>query len=311
MALGLTDTRGAAPLIPFTAGTYYAGDPEIGEPNRKVRIDQEFLTFPSEVTNADVFQIAEHMTQARKFGVYALDPLHGPILAMTSPDANGSNFEMVDPKLYRPELGITDRQKRAKRFASLALTNPVQIIPDADRYETLAKKLNRMDAAHFAKDEMAATVVNWWQAKALAMFMAGAKGLSGASDLLSSDQFDALVQGLKFMTCTGELTDESGELLQAFDLPRIISVSDARFQALQNGLRPNTTLNWTRTEWNNKDGGPFSVDLKKLVFVLRGSSWGSTHPLSLYTAYRDSMFHVDRNFFIGFRVGVVAVPQGS
>lgn len=317
MALRLVDLRGSTAtgtnLIPFEASTFHAGDPEIGEPLREVRINQKFLTFPGEVTNADVDQIAAHMTPARKFGVFGLDRDHGPILVATSPDTNESHFEMVDPQLYRPEIGITDWEKQNDtRLAQLALTKPIQIIPDADRYETWFKKWGQTDAAHFAKGEMAATMVSWWEAKALAMFMAGAKGLSGASDLLSSDQFDMLVQGLKFMTRTGELTDPSGALLRAFALPQIVPVNDPRFQALQNGIRPNTTWNWTRTGWNNKDGGPFSLDLEKLIFVLRGGSWYNDDPQLLRAAYRDTILSPNfRDINLGFRVAVAAVHRAE
>jgi hypothetical protein len=197
------------------------------------------------------------------------------------------------------------------RFAGLVLTNPVQIIPDADRYETWFKKWGRTDAAHFAKDEMAATVVSWWEAKALAMFMAGAKGLSGASDLLSSDQFDAIVQGLQYMTSTGELNDKSGNPLRAYALSQIVPVNDARFPSLRNGMRPNTTWNWTRTEWNNKDGGPFSLDLAKLIFVLRGGSWYGSSPRDLRAACRTLGNPGYRGDDFGFRVAVAASSQDS
>jgi hypothetical protein len=62
MVLRLTDMRDAVltgtPLIPFGPSTFRAGAPDIGEPEREIRIDQKFLTFPGEVTNADVSQIA-------------------------------------------------------------------------------------------------------------------------------------------------------------------------------------------------------------------------------------------------------------
>lgn len=301
MALRFADMRGiveaAGPtLIHFAAGTY---------------IDREFSTFPGEVTNAEVRQIAAYMGPQRKFGIFGMDQNHGPILVATSPDENEDNFELVDPKLYGAEIGITDWAKQPDRLRGLTFAKPVQIIPDEHRYETWFQKWGRTDAAHFAKDEMAATVISWWEAKALAMFMAGAKGLSGTSDLLSSAQFDALVHGLKYMTSTGELTDISGSPLRSYSLPQIVSVNDPRFPSLANGIRPNTTCNWTRTEWDHRDRSPFSHDLKNFLSVQRGGSWADYYLEYLCAAYRDAGAPEDRLNVLGFRVAVASSQDNN
>lgn len=328
MGLKFTDMQGglptrSSPLVSFQAGPYVVGNPQRQETQQTVVLNQDFGTFRGEVTNADVRQIVDYMTSERQYGLFGLDRRFGPILVATSPDYNKSHFEMVDPKLYPSELGITDWDKQKNRFADLNLwPDPIRIIPHPNRYNELAERWRcPPEKSHLHdEDEMAATVLTWWEAKALAMFMAGAKGLDGTSDLLSSDQFSVMAHGLTYMTRTGALTELQGwderyvhtladlekyRPLRICNSPKITPVEDPKYPDLKNGLRPNTVWNWTRTIARRKilAGTPYVWD-DRLPFLTRGGAWDSgliavRIPEDTHVAFDDCPY-----FNIGFRVAI-------
>lgn len=306
----LTPGANATALIAFAAGTYVGGDsdPEILEPIRRSKIDRPFWTLPGELTNADVNEVAARMGPQKKFGIFGLDRTHGPVLLATSPDEDIDHFKFADPKLYRPEIGITDLSKQTKRLRVMRKTPPVQIIPDENRYEVGFEKAELENAAHFAKDEMAATMLTYWQAHAVALFLAGAKGLNGTSDLMSSAQVDAMWQGLKHVTRSGELLDKNGVPLRAFGLPQIVPVDDPRYPKLSNGTCPGTVSIWTRTDWSNKDGGFFPVGIEAFLPVARGAAWAHKDARTLRAANRIPLSPNFSRHYLGLRVAFEIRP---
>lgn len=268
-------------MIGISPGTYRAG--RVSAPSRKVTVSRGFLTPPDEITNAQVDEMQRAYPRVQR-GLFMTDVQEGSthgfsyLLATGDTKTPVDRFEILPSELLPPSLGIARGQtvedfvqqrpdRLGGRFKILA-DAPQQIMPAKDRYD---KGLRDVDK--FKAPNVAATMINYWQAQALAQLLGGKDllqtlfGISGMHyvDLPDQDQWGLLAVKSSFslITSTGRRRDHAGKLVQvkAFHLRHIVPATD--YPTLPNGIRPNVVWDWVKDLWT----------IGRSSRLIRGGSW--------------------------------------
>lgn len=313
-------------MVNIQPGTYRAGGDNT--PVQQVRVADEFLTPASEITNAQV-DVVTDTYNGITHGVFMADvtgdkegngrgdlyligagKLGRPLETI---DKIGGGVHLLPPALGIPQ-GITSLEEfqreyprkfrqTFKRF-KFDPKDIREIMPSPDRYDDI------QNAEAFKDPQVAATMINYYQAQAIAQLMAGRGlleqlfGLSGTyyTDLPNEAQWGLLaLEGVfKYMTRTGQLLDENGRKLRAYNdyKGETVITRPTDYPALPNGVLPNTVWNWMKNKWA----------LEQALRVRRGGSWYDDD----YDAISAFRFSGSPGYSIwdtGFRL--VAVPRDS
>lgn len=178
---------------------------------------------------------------------------------------------------------------------ALMYTDTVQVVPPADRLRGLS--------AEFAASDHPAVRVSWYDAIGYTDYMSKKTGREVR--LLTEDEWEYAAKGgkdFKYATTTGELSFEGHKLAQ-YDANTTSAVGQTKGATNPYGLSDMTGNVW---EWTSS-----VYDATQPYLILRGGSWVNDNPQFLRAAYRFDDNPDDRNYGIGFRVAVAALPQDA
>lgn len=162
------------------------------------------LSFLGPITNAQVDAVRHAYPQAHR-GVFIRDTQPGPtkgfsyLFATGSVDSYVSDFEILDPKLLPPSLGITEGESMKEyirrkprvfkdRFRLLrqhddsypsGMRNPIfvkKLMPALNRYERCSRYVSPRVVTWLKRPEEKAGMIGFWQAQALSQLF-GEQGL--------------------------------------------------------------------------------------------------------------------------------------